>query len=91
MGESDPNAPGEAFVQLHLIKKVDPELVTDVAEGLNRSLQVNEHSLANLDGVFEKIKDTLNGKCGHDQISYKMRAWFFRFPGALSRDGSVEY
>ncbi|WP_082711282.1 AIPR family protein [Methylobacterium indicum] len=68
--ESDP--PEDAWVRLHVLEHVDPEHITELAEGLNRSLQVDDASLHNLEGKFDLIKDALDGKAGADQISYKM-------------------
>lgn len=66
---------GEAatpYVRLHIIESVDPDRITDLAEGLNRSLQVKDASLANLEGEFQVIKDALKGKHGAERVSYTM-------------------
>lgn len=42
-----------------------------MAEGLNRSLQVDDPSLENLKGSFDQIKEVLKGKHGADQIAYQ--------------------
>jgi hypothetical protein len=66
---------GEAatpYVRLHLMESVDPERITALAEGLNRSLQVKDASLANLEGAFELIKNALAGRHGADRVSYTM-------------------
>ncbi|MBD2016402.1 AIPR family protein [Microcoleus sp. FACHB-53] len=63
----------EAFVRLHMYmaEDVNPAFIASLAEGLNRSLQVNDPSLENLKGTFNKIKDSLRGKRGEDQIAYR--------------------
>ena len=43
----------------------------DMAEGLNRSLQVDDKSLENLQGTFKEIKTALADKPGADQIAYR--------------------
>ena len=66
---------GEAatpYVRLHILESVDPDRIVDLAEGLNRSLQVKDASLANLEGEFEAIKSAMEGKQGADRISYTM-------------------
>jgi hypothetical protein len=63
--------PWEAYVRLHLMEGVDEDLITDLAEGLNRSLQVDNPSLENLKGTFDKIKDQLKGASGEQEIAYR--------------------
>jgi len=59
-----------AWVRIHILHGIDPEKVAKIAEGLNRSKQVDDASLDNLDGVFLDIQEALKGKPGHDQIAY---------------------
>lgn len=61
-----------AYVRLHILQNIDMEKVPEIAEGLNRSKQVDDPSLENLRGHFEKIKAILEGKQGSDQIAYHM-------------------
>ena len=63
--------PWNAHVRLHIMVGVDADLITDIAEGLNRSLQVDNPSLENLRGTFEGIKRHMTGKTGEDQIAYR--------------------
>lgn len=66
---------GEAavpYVRLHIMESVDPDRIVDLAEGLNRSLQVKDASLANLEGEFEAIKAAMKGRHGEERISYTM-------------------
>ncbi|MEH2379138.1 MAG: AIPR family protein [Nostoc sp.] len=66
--------PWDAYVRLHILamEDVDSYLIADIAEGLNRSLQVDNTSIENLQGSFDEIKRSLEGKQGSDQIAYKM-------------------
>ncbi|WP_445629873.1 AIPR family protein [Nostoc sp. DSM 114167] len=68
--------PWDAYVRLHILvmedNDIDSYLIADIAEGLNRSLQVDNTSIENLQGSFNEIKDYLEGKQGSDQIAYKM-------------------
>ncbi len=50
-----------AFVKLHIIEGADSSLVPSMAAGLNRSRQVDDPSLANLQGQFEPIRAALAG------------------------------
>jgi hypothetical protein len=65
--------PWDAYVRLHILESghAEPALIADMAEGLNRSLQVDNPSLENLRGTFDKIKAQLEGKLGAEQISYR--------------------
>jgi hypothetical protein len=72
----DPDRPEnfeKAYVRLHLIEMegCDPALIAQIAEGLNRSLQVDNPSLENLRGTFDKIKQHLAGKPGSEEIAYR--------------------
>ena len=60
----------QAFVRLHLLQGVPNDLVPAIAEGLNRSKQVQDPSLENLRGHFEEIKRVMDGRVGHDAIAY---------------------
>lgn len=66
--------PWDAYVRLHIlaIEGLDSDIIADIAEGLNRSLQVDNSSIENLQGSFDVIKEALKGKPGSDQIAYRM-------------------
>jgi hypothetical protein len=59
-----------AHVRLHLLQGIDEAKVAEIAEGLNRSKQVDDPSLANLQGHFDKIREVLRGKPGAEVIAY---------------------
>ncbi len=63
-----------AHVRLHLYQGIPSEKVVEMAEGLNRSKQVDDASLKNLEGAFEKIRTAMRGKPGEDAIAYKQGA-----------------
>ncbi len=72
----DPERPEnfeKAHVRLHIMEMEgsDAALIAQIAEGLNRSLQVDNPSLENLRGTFDKIKQHLAGKPGSEQIAYR--------------------
>ncbi len=64
------NYSGGASVRLHLYQNIDRELIVDLAEGLNKNLQVTDTSLQNLQNKFEEIKLAMKGKKGEEQIAY---------------------
>lgn len=53
--------PWDAYVRLHILamEDVDSYIIADIAEGLNRSLQVDNTSIENLQGSFDEIKNSL--------------------------------
>src|SRR5439155_468160 len=60
-----------SYVRLHLLKGIPDDKVVEIAEGLNRSKQVQIPSLENLKGSFKQIKEVMNEKPGSDQIAYR--------------------
>lgn len=72
VNDEDSDSPENAYVRLHILENVDPALITEIAEGLNRSLQVDDASLTNLEGQFDVIKASLTGRQGADEIAYRM-------------------
>lgn len=69
--DNDRPEPWPAMVRLHIYEGLAPDVIPAMAEGLNRSMQVDTKSLENLKGMFEKIKIALHGKQGCDQIAYR--------------------
>jgi hypothetical protein len=59
-----------AQVRLHILQGIEESKVAEIAEGLNRSKQVDDPSLANLQGHFDRIRDVMKGKNGADAIAY---------------------
>ncbi len=67
----NPSTLEEVWVRLHLFEGIDPEKVAAMAEGLNRSRQVDDPSLMNLERHFDDIRKAIDGKPGHKEIAYK--------------------
>ncbi len=63
-----------AFVRLHILQGIPEKKVAEIAEGLNRSKQVDDPSLANLREDFERIKEVMRGKPGENEIAYHQGA-----------------
>lgn len=59
-----------AYVRLHILQGVDQDKVPEIAEGLNRSKQVDDPSLENLQGHFDKIRTAMTGRPGEKAIAY---------------------
>jgi len=70
--EDEKNTLDRAYVRLHVLQNIEKDKVPEIAEGLNRSKQVDDPSLENLRGHFEKIKHVMKDKPGEDQIAYHM-------------------
>jgi hypothetical protein len=58
--QNDPALPDDQHVDLHVRTGVDDEMISEISRGLNTGMQVKQHSLDNLDGKFEWIKDELS-------------------------------
>lgn len=59
-----------AYVKLNIIQGLPRSMVPDVAEGLNRSKQVDDLSLLNLQGEFDHLRIVLKDVKGSDEIAY---------------------
>jgi hypothetical protein len=68
--EVDAESLEQAFVRLHVLSGIAEDKVPAIAEGLNRSKQVDDPSLANLQGHFNVIRDVMKGLPGEYDISY---------------------
>lgn len=71
--QDNDTSPWGAYVRLHIITGVtaDDLEVSELALGLNRSIQVDNASIENLAGKFQPIKDALKGKPGEGEIAYR--------------------
>lgn len=59
-----------AYVRLHIFQGIDEDFVSEIAEGLNRSKQVDDPSLANLQGEFDIIRKVMKNYPGENAIAY---------------------
>lgn len=69
-GDEELDTISRAYVRLHILQGIHESKVADIAEGLNRSKQVDDPSLANLRGDFNRIKDIMHGRPGATAIAY---------------------
>jgi|SRR5579872_1422263 len=63
-----------AYVRVHILQGIEDLKVAEIAEGLNRSKQVDDPSLANLQGHFDKIREVMAGTVGEQAIAYHQGA-----------------
>ena len=54
--------PDEQFVEVYVRTGVKEELVSDIARGLNTGMQVQKHSIYNIDHVFDWLKKTISSQ-----------------------------
>ncbi len=59
-----------AYVKLNVIQGLPKSMVADIAEGLNRSKQVDDLSLLNLQGEFNIIRRVIKDLPGADKVAY---------------------
>lgn len=62
----------QAYVRLHIYQGIEPDQIPEMADGLNRSKQVDDPSLDNLRGLFDDIRQIMEGQPGKEAISYFM-------------------
>lgn len=72
----DDELPEEQFVKFEILTNIPTEWITDIAGGLNTSVQVQPMSLDNLAGKFDWIKEELK-----DEPYYSTIAWRENEPG----------
>lgn len=60
----------KAYVRLHILQGIEADMVPEIAEGLNRSRQVDDPSLMNLQGEFDVIRKILRGSPAEHNVAY---------------------
>ena len=61
----------EQYVKLEIVTGLSPELVPEIARGLNTAVQVQEMSLADLRDDFDWIKETIAGEPYASEIAFR--------------------
>ncbi len=69
--QSDPDLPDEQHVEIQVRTGVDDKLITDIAKGLNTGIQVKAHSLANLAGAYDWMKEEIGNEDYFEQIAWR--------------------
>lgn len=62
--------PDNQYVEVYIKVGIEPEMIVDIARGLNTGMQVREHSLFNLDGVFDWLKDEISNTEYADDVAW---------------------
>lgn len=69
--QEDPEMPDQQYVEFQVRTGVEQDLITDIARGLNTGIQVKDHSIANLDGKYDWIKDELRHESYVNRIAWE--------------------
>ncbi|PKP78507.1 MAG: hypothetical protein CVT81_04065 [Alphaproteobacteria bacterium HGW-Alphaproteobacteria-3] len=69
--QEDPALPDEQHVEFQVRTGITDSLITDIARGLNTGMQVKDHSIANLDGKYDWIKEDLSSKPYVNRIAWR--------------------
>ncbi|MBU1864699.1 MAG: AIPR family protein [Candidatus Omnitrophica bacterium] len=65
------SCPEDQYVKFEIITGVPSEMIVDITGGLNTAVQVQQASLANLEGAFEWVKEEIKNMSYAEQVSYK--------------------
>jgi hypothetical protein len=69
--QASPSLPEDQHVELQVRTGVADEMISDISRGLNTGMQVRPHSLANLDGKYDWIKDELKSEPYYNLVAWK--------------------
>lgn len=69
--QNDPALPDEQCVEFQIRTGVSEGMITDIARGLNSGIQVKDHSIANLDGKYDWLKDDLGSESYFNRIAWE--------------------
>lgn len=69
--QKDPNLPTEQCVEIQVRTGIDGNLITDISRGLNTAIAVKQHSIDNLDGKYDWIKELLKTETYFNNIAWK--------------------
>lgn len=63
--------PDDQYVEVQIRTGVPRDLITEISSGLNSGIAVKAHSIANLDGKYEWIKDELRDMAYYSRIAWR--------------------
>ena len=63
--------PDDQYVEVQVRTGVPADLITEISSGLNTGIAVKAHSIANLDGKYEWIKEELDGEKYFRRIAWR--------------------
>jgi len=65
------NVPEDQYVEVQVRTGVPADMITEISSGLNTGIAVKPHSIANLDGKFDWIKDELRNQPYFSRIAWR--------------------
>jgi len=69
--QSKDTCPDNQYVKFEILTGIPSGMAVDITGGLNTAVQVQEASLANLEGRFDWIKDIIKGTSYESRIAFK--------------------
>lgn len=69
--QNDAIIPADQYVEIQIRTGIEEPLISEISRGLNTGMQVRQHSLDNLDGKYEWLKDLLKDEPCFGKISWK--------------------
>lgn len=69
--QAESDIPEDQYVEVQVRTGVAKELITEISAGLNTGIAVKHHSIANLDGKFDWMKDEIAGQPYADLIAWR--------------------
>lgn len=69
--QSEENIPEDQYVDVQVRTGVDDEMITEISSGLNTGIAVKRHSIANLDGKYDWIKDEIASEAYAGRIAWR--------------------
>jgi hypothetical protein len=69
--QTESEIPEDQHVEVQVRTGVDKSLITDISAGLNTGIAVKHHSIANLDGKFDWMKEEVFGQPYADTIAWR--------------------
>ena len=69
--QEDENIPEDQHVEVQLLTGVDADMITEISSGLNTGIAVKHHSIANLDGKYDWIKEEVDDQTYAGKIAWR--------------------
>ena len=69
--QSEENIPEDQYVDIQIRTGVDDDWITEISAGLNTGIAVKHHSIANLDGRYDWIKEEVSDQDYAERIAWR--------------------
>ncbi|WP_339744825.1 AIPR family protein [uncultured Maricaulis sp.] len=69
--QAEDSIPEDQYVEIQIRTGVDDDLITEISAGLNTGIAVKHHSIANLDGKYEWIKEEVADQPYASRIAWR--------------------